>query len=328
MNKNLLYMLAMVVLFFCASSVVVYRHFENVDDMLEKQLALSHLQRDYYERVGWIRANPDEKAYRDEVQAFFRWYFGAVDKYVKRFNENKNFNDFLAELDKNSGKEVQKEVHGGFGKQINAAIDKKSAGIAERREAFEFEKKIFDTFRGGRYQPAFTGTDKGLRLDIVASDVTMVNGKAKIRLPIVIWGPPREVVEAEGIKRMRTDVNFSSNWKLFDAKNKLFGEVNVNALAMRNDFPEKLISVFPPQMVLGYFDMDMVPAAVDHMEITFNVTSHQPSGGSADGTYSWKLTTPADWKLRPGETWEGATEQTRSKEEIEGKPEGKPEARK
>ena len=52
------------------------------------------------------------------------------------------------------------------------------------------------------------------------------------------------------------------------------------------------------------------------MEITFTLTARSPTGGQADAVYSWKLPTPAEWKLRPGEAWDGATEQVRADEEI------------
>jgi hypothetical protein len=71
-------------------------------------------------------------------------------------------------------------------------------------------------------------------------------------------------------------------------------------------------------MVLGHYDMDLVPNEVAKMEITFKVSSRASSGGTADATYLWKLDSiPSDWKLGAGMKWEGATEEERAEEEID-----------
>jgi hypothetical protein len=107
-------------------------------------------------------------------------------------------------------------------------------------------------------------------------------------------------------------------WKLTDAKGKLIGEMRGGDPSGKIDFPELYIAEFPPQMVLGHYDMDLVPNAVGKMEITFKVSSRAASGGTADATYLWKLDSiPSDWKLGAGMKWEGATEEERSEEEID-----------
>ena len=70
-------------------------------------------------------------------------------------------------------------------------------------------------------------------------------------------------------------------------------------------------------MVLGHYDIDLLPAETKNVEIVFNISSHAPSGGEVSSQFTWKLETPAEWKLRPGETWKDAQESVRSKEEIE-----------
>jgi hypothetical protein len=70
-------------------------------------------------------------------------------------------------------------------------------------------------------------------------------------------------------------------------------------------------------MVLGYYPMDLVPAEVAKMEIDFNVASRSPTGGEALASFVWKLDPPANWKLKPGEKWEGAEESVRPAEDID-----------
>jgi hypothetical protein len=314
----------MVVVFFVAAGYISYRHFELVDHTNERQLDLDRIQRDYYERVGYLRSATDEKAYKDSVNSFFRWYFEAVDKHVAKFNENKEFTDYIKDLEAGSGKDVEKSAgKSEYGKRLTNAVEKKAMSISDRRVKFDQEKKLFDLFRSGRYQPVFTGTSNGVRMDIVSNEVTTSNGKPVIRFQVVVWGAAREMVEAEGKKSMQTDAAVSSTWKLYDAKNKFYGEMSVGGLGGLNPWPERLINVFPPQMVLGYLDMEKVPAVADHVEITFTVSSKQPMGGTAEGTYTWKMPVPSEWKLGAGQAWEGATEQTRSEDEIGGKPQAK-----
>src|SRR5262249_46973601 len=86
--------------------------------------------------------------------------------------------------------------------------------------------------------------------------------------------------------------------------------------SMKVDFPERFIAEFPPQMVLGYYPVDLIPAEVAKIDMLFTVASRSPFGGEAEANFRWTLDTPANWKLSPGERWEGAEESVRSLEEI------------
>ncbi|HZN93537.1 MAG TPA: hypothetical protein VFB81_12575, partial [Myxococcales bacterium] len=81
-------------------------------------------------------------------------------------------------------------------------------------------------------------------------------------------------------------------------------------LSGKVDWPERYIAEFPPQMILGHYDLDLLPAEVKNMEITFKVSSRASTGGEAVANFVWKLETPGEWKLKPGEKWEGASETT------------------
>jgi hypothetical protein len=272
----------------------------------ERDLNLARVQKEYFERVGWIRSIPDEKAYKDEVLAFFRWYFREVNEHLTRFRGNKNFDDYLVELKKRT--ENAKEV-------------------ADRKSYYEFTRKFFDDLRSGNYAPVFSASDKGMRLDVTSAKVQNEDGKRRVRLGIALWGAQREVRDestaAMGItaavkKKIVTSAAFNVTWKLFDDKGKLIYEMNAAGdPAMKVDFPERYIAEFPPQMVLGSYATDLVPAEVAKMEVAFNVSSRAPTGGEAFATFAWKLDAPADWKLRPGEKWEEAEESVRSAEEVD-----------
>ena len=277
-----------------AVTVVLHNRLSAANATLQAEGHLTSLQRDYLERVGWIRTNPDERTYREEVGTFLRWYFKQVDEHLDRFGGNKQFDDFLLELEKRAEK-------GG-----------KEGSQAQRQALYEFARSFFDRMRGGQYSPVWTGTDKGLRLDVASAEVK----GSQIRLELALWGAQREMREDGRTKRMVTSASFDVQWRLFDAQGNLLGRMNASDPSMKIDFPERFVSVFPPQMVLGYYELDLLPAEVAKVETDFTITSRAPSGGEAVAKFSWNFDTPADWKLSAGMQWQGATETTASEEEI------------
>ena len=266
----------------------------------QRSADFTRLQKDYLERVGWIRTNPDEASYRQEVSPFFKVYFEQVASHQDRYRLSKEFDAYLAELESRGDER---------------AADKKSF--------YEYTRKVFDQMREGRYKPVWTATDKGMRLDVLSSDVVMVLNKPQVRLQLVLWGAQREERTDGKVKKMVTSASFKTQWKLTDARGKLLGEMNADDPSMKVDFPERFIAEFPPQMVLGHYDIDLVPNEVKKMDITFTVSSRAASGGDATATYVWKLDVPADWRLGEGQKWEGAEVTERAEEEIDPSKAGK-----
>lgn len=254
---------------------------------------------EYLERVGWMRANPDEASYRDELKPFFKNYFEQVDAHLARFKGNAKFDDYLQELEK-------REESGAKDDRAN-----------DRKAFYENTRKTFDRMREGRYRPVWTATEKGMRLDIISSDVVMVLGKPQIRLQLAVWGAQRLLKDEGKARKMVTSASFDTVWKLTDAKGKLLGEMRGADPSMKIDYPERFVWAFPPQMVLGHYDLDLLPNEVAKIDMTINLTSSAASGGSAAATYVWKLDVPSEWKLGAGESWEGATQEERPEEEID-----------
>lgn len=272
----------------------------------ERELNLARIQREYLERVGWIRSIPDERAYRDEVPTFLRWYFRELAEHVARFGGNRKFNDYLSDLSKRV--ENPKEY-------------------ADKKAHFEYTKRFFDELRSGSYAPLFSAAEKGMRLDITSVSVEAINGKRQLKMDIALWGAQRELRDestaANGItavmkKKMVTSASFTSTWKLYSGQGRLIGEMSAHGdPMMKVDYPEKYIPEFPPQFVLGYYLVDLIPAEVAKIDLLFTVASRSPSGGEATANFQWKLDAPGEWKLQPGEKWEGAEEAVRPEEEID-----------
>jgi hypothetical protein len=315
MNRNLGIVLLLVIAGSAVAGVLGYRRYADLEHRAARESAALRLRAETLERMAWLRSNPDADAYRTEVKNFLKWYFDQVSAQQTRFGGNPAFDDYV--------KEVEAKAKAAAEVELPQLPDGRPRGPlanpVNRRAFWEWEKAMFDRMRTGKYAPVLTGTDKGLRLDVVSADVVMTGSKPKIRFPLVLWGAQRETKEEDraGFKRVMTWADFATTFRLLDDKGKLYGEMSTTNPGMRNDFPERLIAEFPPQMVLGQYELDPVPANVTSMEMTVSVRSHAPSGGDINAQYVWKLPVPEEWKLKPGEAWEGATETTRSQEEID-----------
>jgi hypothetical protein len=284
---------------FVIGGVFIYNKYDKTRTDGQRREDRERIRGDYLERVGWLRSNPDEKAYKDEVSTFFHWYFGQLNEHLNKYGGDRDFDDYVAELDtrKKGGRDAQ---------------------VDSKKVTYDYVKGVFEQMKSGKYTPVFSATDKGMRFDIISADVKATSGKPQIHLAVALWGPQRQLREDGKQTKMVTSATFGMNLKLFDDKGKLYGEMNgSDPTSMKIEWPERFVWAFPPQMVLGNYDVDLLPAEAARMELTFTASSRAPSGGDTTATYLWKLDTPAEWRLRPGEKWEGAEESVRPAEEID-----------
>ena len=250
--------------------MVGYRRATEAQAQSAKEIAALRLRAEALERAGWIRSNPDADAYRNDIKSYLRWYFEQVSAQQAKFGGNPAYDDYLKDIDRKAKAAAETELP-----QLPDGRPRGPMANPVNRKAFwEWEKAMFDRMRTGKYAPVLTGTDKGLRLDVVSADVVMVGNKPKIRFPIVLWGAQRETREDErtGVKRVLTWAEFATTFRLLDDKGKLYGEMSTGNPGMRNDYPERLIAEFPPQTVLGQYELDPVPA---------NVSQHGDAGRGA-----------------------------------------------
>jgi hypothetical protein len=266
------------------------------------------LRVEYLERAAWVRLVPEPKAYRDEVGSLLAWYFKALDEHLVRHGGNRKFDDYLIELEERARK-------------VSAARFDESARDhgEEKRAVYESTRRLFDAMRDRTYSPVWTATDQGIRFDVLSADPVRIGAEEKIRLPLVVWGLPREErTDERGVKRVKSNASFRFSWKLFDARQKLLGEVTGDGDPQgRVDFPERYVKAFPPLALLGSYEVDKVPSEASRAEITFSVVVRAATGGTLTPSFTWKLEIPQAWKLAPGEAWKGAEESVRPEEEID-----------
>src|SRR5439155_219837 len=130
-------------------------------------LDLAELQNRYLERISWIRSNPDFASYKTEVNAFLKDYFERVDQHLKSYGDDTD----------------------SYEKELASRASEKDYAV--RKAVFNSVKQTYTMLRSGKYSPVWSGTDKGMRLDVVSDDVM----GDKIRYELLLWGAQREMHE-------------------------------------------------------------------------------------------------------------------------------------
>lgn len=290
--------------------IYAYRKWDQKTAETQQALNEARILREYADRVAWIRVNPDEKAYKDEVGTFFRWYFKEVNEHLNKFGGNRKFDDYLAELDERAKKKK--------GEDDNYEV---------KKAAYDYARKFFDDFKDGKYEPMWSSTDHGIRWDIVRTEPLA----DKTRFVFVTWGVPGEDRQMDDERRTRkwvVSVSFKSTWKMWDEKGKLYGEMPAEGVDMKVDDPQRRIKWFPRQIIVGHFDVPKIPADVKNIEVTFEQKTRSLTGGDINASHLWKLDLPAEWKLPPGVKWEGAQDSVRPEEEINARAEAEKKGKK
>lgn len=265
-----------------------------------RELSVARIRADYLERAPWLRVIPDQKLYIDENQTFMTWYFKEVTEHLNKHGGNRNFDDYLDELEARSAKSKK---------------DDDGSGMDKKKEVYEYTRKVFDVLKKKEYSPWWSATDKGIRLDIMSADT---GPDGRIHLPLVVWGLPRDVrTDDKNVTRVNVNASFKFNWKLYDEKQKLIGEIpGEGGPDSRVDWPDRFVKFFPPMVVLGHYDIDKLPAEVKSADIEYTISARAPTGGDIVAVYTWKGEVPAAWKMGAGEEWKGATDSVRPEEEI------------
>jgi hypothetical protein len=287
----------------CAGIVWTMRKWDAKTAEAARDQNAARIRAEYLERAPWLRNVPDQKAYIDENQTFMTWYFKEVTEHLNKHGGNREFDDYLRELEDRAAKSKKEDDSG---------------KMEEKKAVYAYTRAVFDSFKKKDYAPWWTATDKGIRLDIASADVIRMGPEEKIHLPLVVWGLPRdERTDDKGVKRVTVNASFKFNWKLYDEKGKLIAEIpGEGGPDSRVDWPDRYVKFFPPMVVLGHYDIDKLPPETKTADIVWNISARAPTGGDINLTYQWKGEVPAAWRLGAGESWKNAQESIRPEEEI------------
>jgi hypothetical protein len=276
------------------------------------ELDLARIQKEWLERANWVNATPEAEKYKEERSSIDKWYFTALNDHYNRYPTFKNYY------------RVGDELGGKGGEKGGKKGGKKGGGDdALKGQYYELTKSVFDSLKEGSYSPVLTSNSNSLRLDIYKLGR---DKGGKLRFDLVLWGAQRKLekeAQAAGntISRMLTACTFTAmNFKFIDEKGKVMGEMNVTGdPEIKVDYPERWIEEFPPQAVIGFYELDPLPAEPVKMQLEMTVTSRSGTGSDIPGSFKFEVPIDPSWKLGQGEKWEGATTEERSKDYIEGK---------
>ncbi len=273
---------------------------------------MSRIQREWLERANWVDDVAEADKYKEERAGIDKWYFTQVTDHYNRYPAFKNYYRVGDELAGKGPKDSPKK-----GAKKNAGEE------ALKQQYYDLTKNVFDALKDGTYNPVLTATSNSLRLDIYKLG-RAPNGK--LRFDLVLWGAQRRMEhdqQATGntVSRMSTAATFTSmQFSFYDEKSKMMGEMTVTGdPEIKVDYPERWIEEFPPQAVIGFYELDPFPAEPVKMSLTMGVNSRSLTGADIPATFKFDVPIDASWKLGVGEKWEGATTEERSKDYIEGK---------
>lgn len=283
----------------------VMHSFRSKNVEAEHRLDLERIRREYLEREPLARLIPDPERYRIERQQLTKWYFNELTDHYNRFPAFKGYDRFMADLEER--------------KRSRKVRDQEYTQYAER---FKVTKALWERFKSGKYDPAFTAQQNGLRFDVYDVQAVLDPKEPKLRFSFALYGAQRKwsMDSTSGAKVMRLNVNAAFHELVFsglDANGKSIREMRASGDPFKVDNGERFIEEFPPGTVFGSYDLPKIPAEVVNAELTFDISTRSVlTGEEMGGKFVWKLPVPADWKLPQGASWEGAQEQVREQPEA------------
>jgi hypothetical protein len=262
----------------------------------EYRLAREDLRAQFLERSALVRAIPETAAYVDETRELFRWYFARWDELQERFPSHRGSVDrYLRELE-------ERAADGKLGRDELAAYE---ASYRQVRE-------IWDLLRENRYRPALTGVDGALRFDFLEFEPGTIDGERAIQGRFVLWGAQRRRVD-ERSQRVEVQAVFQDvRLRLFNKEGRQVAEATFGLPAGPYvPFPEARIEDFPPLAFIGGFAFPALPAEAERAEIEASVITRTIGGKDIEAHFRWTRDVPAEWRLPPGESWDGAAVEER-----------------
>jgi len=292
--------LAKIVLTAVAVIVVAFiaiNKYDSMQEAYEYRLAKEQVRADFLERSAAVRAVADTNRYDDEVRGLFKWYFAELTKVYNRFPKHKGAESaYLRDLDERKAKgQVKPSDYDGL------------------KASYDQIREMWDLLRDGKYAPALSAGDSSLRLDFLEFAPGTLEGKKAIQGRFVLWGAQRRKLEEKSGNQTQTRVDVQASFsdvqlKMFGANGKPVAEMSFGMPSGAYvPYPEARLEDFPPMAYLGSFAFPLVPYEAQTVEIEAAATSKSPAGNELTGRFKWTMPVPAEWKLKEGQAWEGAT---------------------
>ena len=125
------------------------------------------------------RAEPE--AYTERVQAWLAGYFRDINMLKKR-------PEYMSFAQETAPEAYLNEI---TNQKETAAITEQE--FSEKKEYYDFAKKIFDQMKSGSFEPELTATANGFRLDLFNIRKEELRGNDTVLADFVVWGNPGEL---------------------------------------------------------------------------------------------------------------------------------------
>ncbi len=278
-----------------AIAVVLFNSWRSSSESLEARIERAQLKREFLERASLSRQIPVDrsKEWSEEARALLRWYFDEVAASRNRHPRAAARGNEPARPAKGKGDEAARA-------QWQSYADERLAML-----------------RDGKYEPRWSLSDRGLRLDILAiqPDKNPAGGERAIRIDFALWGAPRRLEKDTVPGTVRTTTRAvvpltfpQIAFQFLDDKGKVYGEMNgPGEPYMKLADPERFAEEFPPGILFGTWYVDAFPRQATKAVFTLSVDGRGQSGADVPASYKLELPVAEAWKIAEGETYKAET---------------------
>ncbi len=184
-------------------------------------------------------------------------------------------------------------------------------------EWYRYAGERAQALRGG-YVPVLSGTDQGLRLDIldIRPGQRPETHERALRIDFALWGAPRRIEpevtgpgRAAGAQHLVIPLAFRQlAFHFVDAAGKPFGDMTGSGdpYMLLKD-PERLSGELPPGVALGTWWVDPFPREAARAEMSVRVQAQGMTAAALETAFRWDVPLRDEWKLLPGETFGAET---------------------
>ena len=199
-----------------------------------------------------------------------------------------------------------------------AAQGTEGQGMADPGAWFAYADERAEALRAG-YAPVLSGTDQGLRIDLLAvrAGEHPDTHERALRIDFAVWGAPRRIDrepgpgggEARATQRVVVPLSFRQlGFRFMDAAGKTYGEMTGSGepyLVLKD--PERFSAQLPPGIAFGTWWVDPFPREAARVELAVALQVQGTGAASLTPAFRWELPVPDEWKLRPGEAFRAET---------------------
>ncbi len=298
----------------------------------EAKLDLARIERTFDERAPAAREMTQAEEYGDEMRGLLKWYFSAIRDHDNRYPEFRDHDRGWADIQhKHEVGKIKGPEYDAFKVNRDLVMD------------------LYKELSGSGYDPVLGGSSVGQHFDIWKLERVTQDGKPKVRIDFAWWGPQfkdeleeradttaqvhHKIVNAtvsalditlEGDKPEpkekpgKKGKKGKAKAKDEEQANVFHGELHGGEPETKIPDPGRYADLFPENVVLGPYWLDLFPHEATKMHLEISTVTRTVQGHELLSKFSWDTPLKDDWKLGQGETWEGATVETRDADDEGG----------